>query len=220
MAEDVVKSSKIDKEVPLTVEEDKKYSETKAEQEKKDVTQERVSDEIETKVKFLEEEVQTLKQQLQEKEKNIEELKNENLRLKAEFSNYRVRIENLALKRAKDESKKIILSFLQLYDSFGRAISHIEEENSIENVKNGIKAVFEQFKAIIKNLGIEEINAVGTQFDPLYHEVFMVVEDEKHPPNTVVEEFEKGFKWNDEVIKPSRVKVAKAPTKKNKSNAN
>jgi len=69
--------------------------------------------------------------------------------------------------------------------------------------------VYKQLKETFEKLGVKEINALGEQFDPNLHEAVMHMEDETIDDNTVVEEFRKGYIYNDSrVVRYSMVKVA------------
>jgi len=157
----------------------------------------------------IKKELEDLKSKIEESEK----LKNNYLdswkRERADFLNYK-----------KDESKRldnilayqremIILNLLPILDNFGIAIKNIPE-NLIknENVKGLLQIEF-QLKNFLKNLGVEEIKAIGEKFDPLFHEIIEQIESKDKPPGTIIEEIEKGYKIGDKILRPSKIKIVK-----------
>jgi molecular chaperone GrpE len=81
------------------------------------------------------------------------------------------------------------------------------EGDAAQNFANGMKMVYDQFKAALEKEGVEEIPAKGEAFDPHMHQAIMQVEDENYESNVVVEELQKGYRLKDRVIRPSMVKV-------------
>jgi len=78
-----------------------------------------------------------------------------------------------------------------------------------EILKKGIDMIFGKLNNILKNQGLTEIEVKDTPFDPELHDAMMTVEKEGIEPNFVVEEYEKGYKLNDKVIRHSKVIVSK-----------
>lgn len=81
-------------------------------------------------------------------------------------------------------------------------------EGEWKAVSDGVALIKKQLEEILKKLGVTEIPALGEQFDPELHNAVMHVEDSEKGENTVVEEFQKGFKIDDRVVRHSVVKVA------------
>jgi molecular chaperone GrpE len=71
-----------------------------------------------------------------------------------------------------------------------------------------VEMVLRQFKDVLSKEGVEEITALNEQFDPNYHNAVMHIEDESFGANTVIEEFQKGYRLRDKVLRYSMVKVA------------
>jgi len=72
-----------------------------------------------------------------------------------------------------------------------------------------VRLIKEQLDDVLANYGVEPIEALGTMFDPAYHEAAECVESSEHPDGMVVEELRRGYKLHDKVIRPSMVKVSK-----------
>ena len=127
------------------------------------------------------------------------------LRICAEYDNYRKRTQKEKDSLYGDIRANVITSFLPVYDNLVRALA---AETSDEAYRKGVEMIMNQFNATMEKLGVTEIKAVGEKFDPAVHNAVMHVDDETKGENEVVEEFQKGFKIGDKVIRFSMVKVA------------
>ncbi len=127
------------------------------------------------------------------------------LRILAEYDNFRKRSakerENIYADVRADTVKK----FLPVYDNLVRALAQTTED---EAYRKGVEMIMTQFESVLKALGVTAMDAVGQEFNPDLHNAVMHVEDESVGEGIVVEEFEKGFKLGDKVIRFSMVKVA------------
>ena len=132
--------------------------------------------------------------------------KDKYLRLLAEYDNFRKRSQKERESTYSDVRADTALKFLPVYDNLERAL---KIETVDEAYSKGVEMIFTQFKEIIANLGVCEIPACpGTKFDPDIHNAVMHVEDESFGEGEISEEFQKGFKIGDKVIRCSIVKVA------------
>lgn len=177
------------KKEPLEEQKDKVLEEVKAKEEKKE----------------KEDLTQSFKQQIEEMKKEVEEYKQLNLRLKAEFDNFKKRTQKekaSVFDMAKSES---VSPFLEVLDNLERAISLVEKK---DRFSEGIDLVINKFYDVLKKLGVVEIKGVGEVFNPNFHEAIKVVEDEKFDKNVVCEVFQKGFMLNDVVVRHALVVVA------------
>lgn len=141
-----------------------------------------------------------------EKEK-YDELYDKYLRVLAEYDNFKKRTQ-----KEKDEMYSLAVSetvekLLPVADNINRAISVLDENESSE-FSEGVKMVAKQFFEILEKMGVSEIEALGAQFDPNLHNAVMHIEDEMYDTNVIVEEFMKGYKLKEKVIRYSMVKVA------------
>ena len=143
------------------------------------------------------------------KEKAVSEemalLNDKYLRICAEYDNYRKRTQKEKDNLYGDIRANVVTSFLPVYDNLVRALAAETED---EAYRKGVEMIMNQFNATLEKLGVTEIKAVGEKFDPALHNAVMHVEDETKGENEVVEEFQKGFKLSDKVIRFSMVKVA------------
>ena len=127
------------------------------------------------------------------------------LRLMAEFDNYKKRSVKERENIYTDVRVDTVSKFLPVYDNLQRAL---RAETADEAYKKGVEMTFNQLMDVFKKLGVEEIESVGTTFDPNFHNAVMHIEDPDRGENEIVEEFQKGFKVGDKVIRFSMVKVA------------
>ena len=131
--------------------------------------------------------------------------KDKYLRLAAEYDNYRRRSQKEKENTYSDGKADTVLQLLPVYDNLARAL---KAECSDPNFYKGVEMTMTQLLSIFEKLGVTPIEAEGQPFDPAEHNAVVHVEDESLGENTVVEEFQKGFKLNDKVIRFAMVKVA------------
>ena len=127
------------------------------------------------------------------------------MRLAAEYDNFRKRSARERDAIFTDVRADTVIKFLPVYDTLLRAIKMMPEDDS---GRKGIEMTLTQFETVLTKLGVSAIEAVGKEFDPEMHNAVMHVDDDSVGENIVVEEFEKGFKLGDKVIRFSVVKVA------------
>ena len=131
--------------------------------------------------------------------------KDKYLRLAAEYDNYRRRSQKEKETTYSDGKADTVLQLLPVYDNLSRAL---KAECSDPNFYKGVEMTMTQLLGIFEKLGVTPIEAEGQPFDPAEHNAVVHVEDEALGENVVVEEFQKGFKLNDKVIRFAMVKVA------------
>ena len=128
------------------------------------------------------------------------------LRLAAEYDNYRKRSQKERETVYADVRSDTVEKFLPVYDNLERAL---KQATTDEAYYKGVEMIMAQFKEIMANAGVTEIDAAaGTAFNPNIHNAVMHVEDEALGESVIAEEFQKGFKLGDKVLRCSVVKVA------------
>lgn len=153
----------------------------------------------------LRKEIDDLTAKLEESENKIAEADDKYLRLCAEYDNYRKRTSKEKLEIFSDSTIKCIAEILPVLDNFERAI---ESECSDESFKNGMQMIYNQFSDSLKKIGVTEMEALGAEFDPNIHNAIKQTEDENFGENIVCEVFQKGYMYNDKVIRHAVVAVA------------
>ncbi len=154
------------------------------------------------------EEVKKLKEALEAKTKEADEYLNLAKRIQAEFDNFRKRTQKEKEDLVKYGNEQLILAMLPVLDNLERAAA-VEVNDANRAIIDGVNMVINQFKKVLSDFNVKEIQAEGKPFDPYKHHAVMQVEDSGCEPNTVVEVLQKGYELNDRVIRPSLVKVAK-----------
>lgn len=137
--------------------------------------------------------------------KKYDELYDKYLRTLAEYDNFKKRTA-----KEKDELYSFAVAdtlekLLPVLDNLERAADAAEEKSPLAD---GVKMVLKQFFETLEKMNVAAIAAVGGEFDPMLHNAVMHVEDDSVGANTVVEEFQKGYKYKERVIRHSMVKVA------------
>lgn len=148
----------------------------------------------------------TLIKEKDEKIKNYEEV---NLRLQAEFMNYKRRREEEVSRMLKYSEEEIIKDFLPILDNFERAIKMDDDnlDDEVSKFLEGFKMVYTQIKNMLDKFEVKEIESLGKEFDPTYHQAVMKESIPDKESGIVLEVFQKGYMYKDRVIRPAMVKV-------------
>lgn len=125
-------------------------------------------------------------------------------RLMADFQNYKKRTEKEKADVYSFANEKIMTDLLQVIDNFERALG---SECQDEAYAEGMQMIFKQLTDILKSAGLEEIEAVGHDFDPNFHHAVLTDSNPEFDSGKVTEVLQKGYKLNGKVIRPSMVKV-------------
>lgn len=137
----------------------------------------------------------------------LTETEGRTLRLQADFENYKRRVQLDKRAAEKYRSQSLVSDILPALDNFERAMQVEASDEQMKSLLQGMEMVYRQLLEALTKEGVEAIEAVGKQFDPHEHQAVMQVEDSEFESNAVVEEFQKGYKLKDRVIRPSMVKV-------------
>lgn len=143
----------------------------------------------------------------------VEELRNElqneharYVRAKADFENYRRRVERDRDAAARQAKRELLRALVDLADGFDRALAHLDE--SPASVAAGLHGMQRLLRSLLEAEGVESFESVGQPFDPTRHEAIATVRDFDGAPGTVVDEAGRGYLWNGELLRPARVRVA------------
>lgn len=127
------------------------------------------------------------------------------MRLAAEYDNFRKRSARERDAIFTDVRADTVKKFLPVYDTLLRALKMLSEEDA---ERKGVEMILTQFETVLTKLGVTPIEALGMEFNPELHHAVMTEDSDDYGENIVMEEFEKGFKLGDKVIRFSVVKVA------------
>ena len=159
--------------------------------------------------------VHELEETLQKVVAERDELKDKYLRGLAEIDNFRKRI-----KKEKEEFQKYVLGeflidLLQIYDNLERALKATSVDNE-KGIIAGVEIIRKQLLDLLKKYHVVEIDALGKHFDPVFHEALSKEERPGIAKPVVVEVFQKGFTYNDKLLRPVLTKVAIPGANENK----
>ncbi len=129
------------------------------------------------------------------------------LRLRADFDNYKKRIEKEKAEIYTRSLEDILKKMLPILDNFERAVEAKSED--ADKIIEGVKMVYEQMTGLLKSEGLEMIDALDKNFDPEYHHAVMTEQNEEKEDNAVLAVLQNGYALKDRVIRPAMVKVNK-----------
>jgi molecular chaperone GrpE len=132
------------------------------------------------------------------------------LRLAAEFENYKKRAQKDQDEYRKYSNERLLKELLPVIDNLQRALKHGGASSHKEGVLQGIELTSKKALEILSRFGVTPIPSVGQPFDPAVHDAVAKVNGKGHKPNTIVEEFEKGYYLHDRVLRPAMVTVAES----------
>ena len=144
---------------------------------------------------------EVLKQQLAE-------ANDRNLRLMAEFDNFRRRSAKEQLELIETANGKLLEKLSEVQDNFERAFASENKAKDLEAFEKGMQMIYNQFAKILTDAGIEQIDPTGAEFDPNCHEALMQQPSETVPEGHVVTVFQKGYKLKNKILKTAKVIVS------------
>ena len=133
------------------------------------------------------------------------------LRTLADFNNYRRRAEREFKNATLDGKREVLLSVLSIMDDFDRALEYIGEAS--EPVAEGLRAIHRSLGIMLWAQGVTPFECVGQEFDPTVHEAVAVVDDDAALPGTVFDEISRGYRWENRLLRPARVRVVRSDSK-------
>lgn len=156
----------------------------------------------------VDEELKAANEKIAALETKLEEESNRYLRLQADFDNSRRR-SKLDMEAAQTyRAQSLVMDLLPSIDNLERALKIEAVDEKTQSFYTGVEMVYRGILEALKKEGVEAIEAVGSEFDPHLHQAVMQEEVEGTESNIVVEEFQKGYKLKDRVIRPAMVKVS------------
>jgi molecular chaperone GrpE len=130
------------------------------------------------------------------------------LRARADFANYKRRVEEERESLRQFVSSDLLARLLPIVDNFERALAAAAQTTDYEKLVTGVNAVYRQLQDFLAREGVTAIDALYQPFDPNVHNAVLREETTDYPENTVVEELQKGYALNGKVLRPTMVKVA------------
>ncbi|MBA3888623.1 MAG: nucleotide exchange factor GrpE [Acidobacteria bacterium] len=131
------------------------------------------------------------------------------LRKSAEFDNYRKRVERERATLAEATAASVMEELLPLVDDLDRALRADAGAEGADAYRRGVELIQKQLDEILRKRGVEPIDAVGEDFDPHLHQAVAYEPSEGGRDGEIIEEFRKGYRLRDRLLRPSMVRVAK-----------
>lgn len=169
----------------------------------------------EQKQSKLTKELKELRNRIDGLQKEKDELFEKLQRVSADYANFQKRVPKQITDTICYEKERIIKTLLPALDNFESALGGLQNAHPAENTDvliKGIRIIYDQMLDILKSHGVEQIKAVGEKFDPALHEAMMQQAEPEREENIVLEEFQKGYKLNGRVIRPTKAIVNTLPS--------
>ncbi len=142
-------------------------------------------------------------------QEELQILQDKYLRLAAEFENYKRLAQREQSESIRFGNESLLKNLLPIIDNLERAIQCAKDAGTGGPLLEGVELTHKQFLETVSKLGVRQICSKGNPFDPAVHQAVTQVESESEAPNTVVEEFQKGYFLHDRILRPAMVSVAK-----------
>jgi molecular chaperone GrpE len=131
------------------------------------------------------------------------------LRKTAEFDNYRKRVERDRQSMAESSAAELMRELLPLVDDLERALKADAGTEGAEAYRKGVELIQRQLLEILRRRGVTSIEALGADFDPHIHQAVAYEPAEGRREGEIIEEFARGYRLGERLLRPAMVKVAK-----------
>ncbi len=156
-------------------------------------------------------ELEKLYQLIDELQKEKDEIFGKLQRVGADYANYQKRTARQIAETIAYEKEQIVKTLLPVLDNFEHTLANVPSAENVDSLIKGVKITYDQMLATLKAHGIEQIETLNEKFDPALHQAIMQRYEADKKEGIVLEEFQKGYKLNGRVVRPSRVIVNKPP---------
>ncbi len=136
------------------------------------------------------------------------------LRKQAELENYRKRVEKEKQELRLSVQAQVIERLLPILDAFEKGLSSLKEvsgDSELQTYSEAYDLLYQEIQSVLQKFGVTEVPGVGTNFDPNVHEAVVRKVTTEHEEGEILEEYRKGYKINDRLLRPSQVSVAVQP---------
>jgi molecular chaperone GrpE len=159
-----------------------------------DIVEQTVQDEVQRKLEAALKDAEMFKDQLRRKA--------------AEFENYKRRNENEMRSLVENATERLILDLLPVIDDFDRFLRSSRDQKDYDALFKGIDLINNKLNRILSARGLAPFESTGKPFDVGYHDALLQIPRGDVPPNTVIEEVNRGFMLNDKVLRHAKVVVS------------
>lgn len=157
-------------------------------------------------VKEPEVEIEDEKDEQSDIEKQLRDTKDQLLRTAAEYANFRARSAKEKEQTYSNAKGNVVAEILPSIDNLERALA--QENSDYESLRKGLEMTMNSLMAALEKMGVKAFGEVGEQFDPNLHHAVMHIDDDSLDANVITDVFQKGYKYNDKVVRPAMVKTA------------
>ena len=141
----------------------------------------------------------------------VAELKDALLRKEADFQNYRRRMAREVSDARRVGLVETIIPFLQVFDLFDMAMKAAEKSDNVAALKQGLEMILAQYGKTIDELGVQKFDAIGSTFDPMWHDAVAYENNEEAAEGVIIKQWNCGYKMGDKLLRPARVIVSSGP---------
>lgn len=153
-------------------------------------------------------ELSLLKIENENLKRELDEYKDRFLRRVAEFENYKKRLEADFANSIKYANEKLLLEILPIVDDLERSLSSGKEKPDFDSFYQGVKIIYAKLLKVLELHGVKPFESIGKPFDVYYHEALLRIPRSDVPPNTVIDEVERGYMYYDKVLRHAKVIVS------------
>ncbi len=147
-------------------------------------------------------------QRIAELEEQLQAKQEENLRLLAEFDNFRKRTARERIELTRSAGQDVIKDFLPVLDDLERAMQNMNAADDIDALREGVDLIESKLRKTLSARGLSEMDVLGEDFDPEHHEaVTKMPAPSEDQVGKVIDQLEKGYKLNDKIIRYPKVVV-------------
>jgi molecular chaperone GrpE len=144
--------------------------------------------------------------EIAELRREVAELKDALLRRRADFENFKKRVERDRGAATADAEAAVLRQLLGTVDNLERALQ--AQDSGAESLREGVALTHRELTAMLDAIGVEAIAPLGQPFDPAEHQAILHEPALGFAPGTVAEVYRKGFRYRDRLLRPAFVKVA------------
>jgi molecular chaperone GrpE len=137
--------------------------------------------------------------------------KDQMMRAVADLENYKKKAIRERSELLKYRNEDLLRELLPVVDNMERALAHCDADSQKDPLAEGVCMILDMLRKTLEKFGVQPISALGEEFDPSVHEALTQVPTPNEPPNKVMEEVEKGYMYNDRLLRPSKVVVSTRP---------
>ena len=156
-------------------------------------------------------EIAELRVLLAQCQRELDESRNANLRLHADFDNFRKRMRAERDQEFTRGSERVLADLLPLVDDFERALASVNENSTTESLTAGIEMIYRHAMRLLERNQVTPMEVEGKPFDPKYHDAISQMATDTAPEHTIIAQVQRGYMKNSDVFRPAKVVVAVTP---------